>query len=148
MTKNFTGKHMFLILFVGFGVVVAVNFGMAALASRSFSGVVVENSYVASQDFNEWLEAAEMQESLGWNAQVSRDPSGRLLVATDGVPAGATVRAEIRRPLGEHETSSIDLAESEAGRFLSADALPSGRWIVRLMIEAGDDRYAIEEQIA
>ena len=49
MTKKFTGKHMATILVLGFGVVVAVNFTMASLATNGFSGVVVENSYVASQ---------------------------------------------------------------------------------------------------
>jgi nitrogen fixation protein FixH len=39
-----------------FGVVIAVNLTMARLAIGSFGGVVVENSYVASQKFNGWLD--------------------------------------------------------------------------------------------
>lgn len=147
MTKNFTGKHMFLILFAGFGVVMAVNFGMAALASRSFSGVVVENSYVASQQFNEWLDNAEQQEALGWEAKIGRDEAGRLMVETAGVPEGATVSAEIRRPLGAHETSELALASNGRGYFSSAKPIEGGRWIVRLLIAAGEDRYAVEEPL-
>lgn len=147
MIKNFTGKHMFLILFAGFGVVMAVNFGMAALASRSFSGVVVENSYVASQEFNQWLDAAEKQEALGWDAVISRHGSGHLVVETSGVPTGARVSAELRRPLGENDSTTFELSEDEGGRFRSDDALPAGRWTVRLFIQSGQDRYAVEEPL-
>ena len=148
MSKHFTGRHMFWILFAGFGVVVAVNFGMAALASRSFSGVVVENSYVASQEFNQWLDAAEKQKALGWDVALSRDEAGRLLVETTGVPSGAKVSAELRRPLGEHDSSTIELSASDGGRFRSDEVLPAGRWTVRLLIEAGQDRFALEEPLA
>ena len=38
MRREFTGRDMAKILVAGFGVVVAVNFGMATIAARSFSG--------------------------------------------------------------------------------------------------------------
>ena len=55
MRREFTGRDMAKILVAGFGLVVAVNFGMATIAARSFSGTVVDNSYIASQKFNGWL---------------------------------------------------------------------------------------------
>jgi len=61
MTKRFTGWHMTGILLGFFGIIVAVNFTMATLATRTFGGVVVQNSYVASQRYNEWLKAARAQ---------------------------------------------------------------------------------------
>jgi nitrogen fixation protein FixH len=48
-----------------FAVVIAVNVYMARLASSTFTGVVVENSYVASQHFNRWLDEARAEERLG-----------------------------------------------------------------------------------
>jgi nitrogen fixation protein FixH len=53
--RTFTGWHMALILIGFFAVVVGVNLLMARFASSTFGGVVVENSYVASQQFNGWL---------------------------------------------------------------------------------------------
>ena len=44
MTRRFTGYHMTAILLAFFGIVVAVNLVMATLATRTFGGVVVENS--------------------------------------------------------------------------------------------------------
>lgn len=51
--KEFTGRHMLAIMLAFFGVIIAVNGVMATFATRSWSGLVVENTYVASQQFNE-----------------------------------------------------------------------------------------------
>lgn len=50
--RPFTGRHMALILVTFFAVVVGVNVTMAVLARKSWTGLVVQNSYVASQHFN------------------------------------------------------------------------------------------------
>jgi nitrogen fixation protein FixH len=50
--RPFTGRHMALILVAFFAVVVGVNVTMAVLAHKSWTGLVVQNSYVASQHFN------------------------------------------------------------------------------------------------
>src|SRR5690606_16942867 len=76
--KTFTGRHMTLILVAFFGVVIAVNLVMATLASRTFGGLVVQNSYVESQKFNSYLEAARQDEALGWTLTTQRLPDGRL----------------------------------------------------------------------
>ena len=59
MSRPFTGRHMAMILVAFFGVVIVVNLIMARYASSTFGGIVVENSYVASQEFNKWLDEAE-----------------------------------------------------------------------------------------
>ena len=86
MRKSFSGWHMAGILFGGFAVVVAVNLLMASLAVGSFGGVVVENSYVASQKFNGWLAASAAENQLGWKASIRRNGDGYLEVATEGAP--------------------------------------------------------------
>ena len=147
MKREFTGKHMIAVLVVGFGIVFAVNFTMAGLAIERFSGTVVDNSYVASQNFNDWLDEAERQKQLGWEVDVQRDSDGRLVAATKGVPSGARVLAEVRRPVGERETLDLALEDNGEGRFVSDKALPSGRWIARLTIAIDDRRMSVEEPI-
>jgi len=147
MTRNFTGRHFAIIMVVGFGIVVAVNLFMATLATRGFGGVVVENSYVASQKFNGWLAAAREQEKLGWTIELSRDEEGRLIAQTASLPEAAIVRAEIRRPLGNPETATIDLIREDNGAFRSPGTLARGRWLTRLYVEAGDQRWAKEVMI-
>jgi len=147
MRREFTGRHMAAILVAGFGVVIAVNLLMATLAVRGFGGVVVDNSYVASQNFNRWLREAARQDALGWSAGIGRGGDGRLLVTTGGVPEGAAVSAEARRPLGPAEARAIAFRRVAPGRFLSREPLPPGRWILRLAISAHGRRWVVEERL-
>ncbi|OGS51763.1 MAG: hypothetical protein A3J40_08540, partial [Erythrobacter sp. RIFCSPHIGHO2_12_FULL_63_10] len=140
-------RHMVMVLVIGFGVVVAVNFFMAARAANSFNGVVVENSYVASQKFNGWLDKAQRGHALGWQAEIGRDAAGHLLVETSGVPANARVRAQLRRPLGDAGLELIALTKSDAGLYRSQVPLEQGRWIVRLEISNGGDIWQSEGEL-
>ncbi|ESY87148.1 FixH family protein, partial [Mesorhizobium sp. LNHC229A00] len=64
--REFTGRHMLAIIPAFFGVVIAVNLTMATLANTSWTGLVVENTYVASQQFNRKAEEGRAQAALGW----------------------------------------------------------------------------------
>ena len=146
MHSEFTGRKMAAVMVGGFALVIAVNLTMASFASRTFSGVVVENSYVASQKFNGWLEAAHEQEALGWQARVSRSGE-RLVLDTLGVPQGAQVTALLRRPLGQPDSRTLAFDGEGPGRLVSREPLPGGRWIVRLTIEADGKRWSSEQEI-
>lgn len=147
MKTEFTGRHMWAVMICGLGVVVAVNFYMASLAVRGFGGVVVENSYVASQDFNSWLSAAREQEQLGWSAQAIRQAGGTIRIVTAGVPAGADVSVQFRRPLGEPETVAMDFTPAASGEYVSPESVPAGRWIARIAILSDDARWTEEVRI-
>ena len=148
MRTEFTGKHMAAVMVTGFAIVIAVNFYMASLAIGGFGGVVVENSYVASQKFNGWLEEARQGRELGYEAAVDRSPEGRLVVTTQGVPQGALLSAEARRPLGQPDDRSLQFEQTGPASFASTDMLPSGRWIVRLTIQSGDRRWVHEIEVS
>ena len=131
MTKTFTGRHFTAIIVAFFGVVIAVNVTMATLATQTFGGVVVENSYVASQKYNDWLAAAERQDKLGWEVTPSLDDGRHVLLSTN--VQGASITGFARHPLGRSE--DIPLA---FGRHLRSDsALPQGRWTVHLTVRKG-----------
>lgn len=147
MTRHFTGWHMTAILVLGFGVVVAVNLLMATLAVGSFGGVVVENSYVASQNFNAWLAEAREENALGWSASVSRSGEGHLLVQTAGAPAGTEVAAELRHPLGREQPIALTLRSDGTGTFSSPEPLPEGRWLVRLTLSHDTDLMRLERPV-
>ena len=147
MQREFTGRDMLLVLIAGFGIVVAVNFYMAGQASSSFSGVVVENSYHASQKFNEWLDEAERGQELGWKASLIRSDDGHLDMETSGVPSGALVEAELRRPIGERQSIVLNFSQLDENRFRSDLRVDEGRWIARVNIIAGNDSWAFESEI-
>lgn len=144
---RFTGKHMAAILVTGFGIVAAVNFTMASYATNGFHGVVVENSYVASQKFNGWLEEAEAERALGWEAKPTREADGHIALATSGLPEGAQITAALRRPLGAHEFTDLTFERTEDGRYRSTEAVAAGRWTMRLHIEAEGHKWAEESDL-
>lgn len=146
-TKPFTGKHMAAILVAGFGVVMCVNFYMASLAVGGFHGTVVDNSYVASQHFNDWLEEAEEAKALGWKAEGARDKAGHLVISTKAVPPAAVLKAELRRPIGEQEYADLTFTPLGEGRYRSNQAIADGRWTMRLFIAAGGRKWAEESEI-
>ena len=134
--QPFTGRHMFAILAGFFGVVIAVNFTMASYATSTFGGVVVENSYVASQEFNRWLDQAEAQEALGWSAVASRRADGRIEVAVTGPEGDVRISGNARHPLGRQADRPLTFEPLGGGRFLSAEDLPAERWTLRLQVAA------------
>lgn len=72
--------------FVGFfGIIIGVNLILATQAVRTFSGVEVKNSYVASQEFDMRRTA---QQALGWDVDVTLEGDELILAITDeaGLP--------------------------------------------------------------
>lgn len=144
MRKTFTGRHMTAILVAGFGVVIAVNLVMARLAVSTFGGVVVENSYVASQEYNKWLAEAEQSRALGWQPVVERRGDGRVEVrfAEQGSPL--ELGAIARHPLGRLPDNPLTFTVAGPGHFVSTAPLPGGRWTLRLEGRAGRDVWRDE----
>ena len=147
MNRTFTGRHMTMILVAFFGVVITVNFTMASYAVGTFGGVVVENSYVASQDFNRWLDEAKAEKALGWDAVTTWRPDGRIVVALKGAPAGAALKVVARHPLGRLPDRALSLDRLDNGQFLSRQALPDGRWDVRLVVAAEGHVWRREDHL-
>jgi nitrogen fixation protein FixH len=147
MQRTFTGWHMAAILVAFFGVVIAVNSLNAWLAGSTFGGEVVENSYVASQDFNRWLDEAKTEKALGWEEVTTWRPDGRVIVALKGAPANAVVKAIARHPLGSLPDQALTFDKLGSGQFLSRQALPDQRWKVRLTIAAGDHIWRRQEAL-
>lgn len=142
--KEFTGRHMAIIIVAFFSVVIAVNLVMARFAIGTFGGTVVDNSYVASQKFNGWLEQARTQDALGWQSSVTLDPARYVLVAVDsGVDAlehpAMEVRAIANHPVGRTDSISLSFRAIAPGTFRSIEALPPGRWKLHLSIMQGDN---------
>jgi nitrogen fixation protein FixH len=145
--RPFTGRHMAAIMGVFFGVIIAVNLVNARYASATFGGVVVENSYVASQGFNRWLDEAKNERALGWDAVTTWRPDGRLAVAVSGAPVGVAIKAMARHPLGRLPDRARTFERTANGRYLSRQALPEGRWDVRLTLAAEGHVWRRQERL-
>jgi nitrogen fixation protein FixH len=136
--KELTGKHVAIITVSAFAVIISVNFFMAFKAVKTFPGLEVKNSYVASQTFDVERDA---QEALGWSIDAS-DIAGQLFVSiTDD--AGRPVEAQsITGILGRATHTKEDQTPAFAfnGKSYVAEtgALALGNWNLRMEAVAKD----------
>lgn len=149
MTRPFTGRHMAAALVGFFAVVIAVNLVMATQAIRTFGGVVVANSYVASQRFNGWLAEGRAQHRQGYRAEAHGAPGGTLRVRLRG-PAGpltgASVMVQAEHPLGRVPGRSFALREIAPGQYVALHALLPGRWKLHIRSSRnGADAQFVQE---
>ncbi len=150
-SRPFTGRHIAVILATFFGVVIAVNLLMARFAIGTFGGTVVDNSYVASQNFNSWLAQARSEAALGWRVVVSRDAEGRVMVVATGAQgqplSDAIVTAVARHPLGRRPEQAMAFAQAGTG-FRSTAPLGAGRWQLLVIVRHGGQAMRVVADLA
>ena len=143
MNRELNGRHVAIIFVAGFGLVIAVNLLLAVLASRTFTGTVVKNGFVASQNFNRWLEAGRAQASLGWVPELRVEGGDlRLQVTGAGNAAvtGLAVVVTLTHPLIEGEAHQLLLVEGPAGQYQGVHGLTPGNWDARILLTDGAGR--------
>ena len=111
---------------------------MMTAALDSFPGLVVKNSYVASQGWNARTEA---QAALGWRTAIAYT-EGQLQVdirATDGSPVNNLgLSAKIGRPATTAQDHSIDLVPA-GGAYRAPLELAPGNWLIELSSRLNPD---------
>jgi len=131
MPREFTGFHMLAILIAFFGVIITVNVMMAVMANRTWSGLVVPNSYVASQNFDEDQAEAARQKALGWTQKLTHE-NGVLAVAMTGHDGVALVGLKLEVKIGHPVTSQFDreltLRETAPGIYEAPAEIGQGVW--------------------
>lgn len=136
--RRFTGKHMLLIMVSFFTVVIVVNIFMAYSATSSFAGLVVENSYVASQHFNEKLDAMRRQSALGWKVAVDVREDAVVVDARDshGTPIRGAIDVEMTRPTTDRDDHELKAEANGYGPVSLPTSLTSGSWDATVTITA------------
>ncbi|MCA8884067.1 MAG: FixH family protein [Rhodobacteraceae bacterium] len=135
--KPITGRQVLIFTVGAFGIIVAVNITLAVKAVRTFPGLEVANSYVASQEFDK---ARAAQLALGWNVTADYRP-GVLEVAftyDDGRPADV---ASLTALVGWATSTRDDFVPefTKAGGVFTAPAtMEPGNWNIRLKALAPD----------
>lgn len=138
---RFTGWHMLFLMLAFFGVIFSVNFFMAFSASRTWTGLVVQNSYVASQQFNTKLANARAQAEMGWQGGLDYADGGLVFHLTDAVgqplPAlGVTIA--LNRPIGVAGDQSHQLVQRPDGRWFAPVLLQTGVWNAQIVASFAD----------
>jgi nitrogen fixation protein FixH len=140
-----SGRRVALWFVAFFAVIIAVNLFMARQAIVHWTGLVVPNSYVASQQFNGKIAAHRALAALGL-AETVTVSAGRLqwaLSTADGktLPlVSATV--QLGRPVGAQDDASLAMIAEPASNILSAPIPSAGRWVATIVADVpGVGRY-------
>jgi nitrogen fixation protein FixH len=129
--RKFTGWHALAIFGGCFAVIISVNLVLAYSAVKTFPGLEVKNSYIASQNFDD---RREEQESLGWN--VSAEAKGGLLILSiidaQGRPVQAgSLDAVLGRATHVQDDRSPDFA-FDGRAYVARESLRPGNWNIRM----------------
>ena len=139
--RVFTGWHMLGVMVLFFGTIITVNLIMAWNASHSWSGLVVQNTYVASQQFNGKVKEARAFAASGLDGKLSLEPGAVRYTLTRQGKAEASadkVVAVFKRPVEEHEDVRVEMAHQGEGVFVAATDLKRGQWIADITATSGD----------
>ncbi len=149
-TSRFTGRHMLAIMILFFGVIIAVNVTMAFVASSSWTGLVVKNSYVASQGYNKSLQLAREQKARGWHSRLEY-VNGNMLVTLldhdDSVIWPEKLSVYIGRPAFEQMDQNFNPEIGNKGLAVLPVDLPPGAWVVNIQAEINGNVYRREARI-
>jgi nitrogen fixation protein FixH len=135
--KPMTGYHVAAIFVTAFAVIIGVNLLLAVNAVRSFPGLEVRNSYVASQQFDKDRAA---QIALGWTV-TAKAGAGAIVMSIagpDGAPAKVeTLTAVLGRATHVQDDQTLDFVFD--GQVYRAPAqLSPGNWNIRMGATAQD----------
>ena len=137
MVKEITGRHVLIGSVVAFSVIIGANLVLAVNAVRTFPGLEVKNSYVASQNFDRERAA---QLALGWDVK-AEIAGGELLLTITG-PDGEAVRPELlQATLGRATHVRDDMTPDFRfvnGVFVAPVEVAGGNWNLRMKAVAED----------
>lgn len=132
-----TGPKVFAIFAMFFVTIIAVNIFMAYSAIRTFPGLEVKNSYVASQSFDEDRAA---QIALGWQV-VAGHEDGQVFVDIRDADGRAVVPARVSGIFGRPTMARDDVVAAfhfDGRRHVAPADVVAGGWVLRLEAEAED----------
>lgn len=144
MSDNGTGKELtgrkVLFIFVGaFAIIIGVNLFMAYSAVGTFPGLVVKNSYVASQTFDAERKA---QEALGWEAEAALEGGYLTLTLTgpDGLPARVEgVEGFLGRATNRTSDQTLAFEQNDRGVHVAPiEPIEAGKWELRFVATAAN----------
>lgn len=131
--KPLTGRKVFLIFAAAFGIILAVNITLLVNAVKTFPGLEVKNSYVASQTFDD---RAIAQRALGWEPEV-KYANGQMNLS---IFAGGefifpdVIDVRVGRPTHGRDDVKPVLLRDTTGYWFKIN-LDEGKWFVYVIAE-------------
>jgi nitrogen fixation protein FixH len=138
--RPFTGWHMLALTCSFLGVIIAVNGLLAYKAVSTFPGLEVNDSYVASQTFDQEKAA---QQALHWHIKQGYDRAANQLRLdfTDVSGKPVTLRdidVLIGRPTDAAQDQHPKMTQRADGSYVAPSVLPLGKWMLQITAHAQD----------
>ncbi|MBV1927390.1 MAG: FixH family protein [Rhodobacteraceae bacterium] len=135
MQREFTGRHAALVFVGAFAIIIGVNLVLAVQAVKTFPGLEVRNSYVASQEFDVRRSA---QMLLGWSVRADARDGQVFLSITDkdGTPIEV---AQLDATLGRATHVRDDIKPEfvfDGTAYAAPVKLGKGNWNIRMVARA------------
>lgn len=138
MSENIlTGRKFLIIIVSAFALIIGVNLTMAYMAISTFPGLVVKNSYVASQSFDKDRKA---QIALGWTVSGDvLDGAVRLSILDRAENPVRVARLDVSLGRPTHVGEDQQLQFSFDGTaYVAPVELGTGSWNLHIDAVAGD----------
>ena len=136
MKKEVKGWHVLAIFVAAFGTIIAVNLTLAFNAVRTFPGLEVKNSYVASQSFD--IDRAA-QLALGWDVSASLNGNElQLLIIENGNPISPKIEQAIFGRPTNVANDQTPIFSFDGSRLFARVIAGEGNWNLRLKARAID----------
>lgn len=136
MTQEIKGWHVLTAFVLGFGIIISVNLTLAYSAVKTFPGLEVKSSYVASQSFDK---DRASQLALGW--EVSARLKGDLLLLSileDGRPIAPQIEAAVFGRATHVTLDQVPEFSFDGDHYVAKVDAGPGNWNLRLKTRAKD----------
>ncbi|MGF1446314.1 MAG: FixH family protein [Pikeienuella sp.] len=125
--RPLTGRTVLLCFVGAFAVIFGANMALVVAATGSFSGLIVKNSYVTSQAWNDEVAAIR---ALGWTSAVGYGDGRLRIEVTDAdgrAVDGLELTAVVGRPAQAETDRTLSLVPRDGGYEAAIDLAP-GNW--------------------
>ncbi|MEM8802779.1 MAG: FixH family protein [Pseudomonadota bacterium] len=134
--KRITGWHVLGMFVFGFGIIITVNLTLAFNAVRTFPGLEVKNSYVASQSFDSDRAA---QLALGWKADAWLEGGTlHLAIATKNGPVFPEIEHAVFGRATSVAADQTPVFTITKGQYVAPVAVGEGNWNLRVRLRAAN----------
>ena len=144
MTKEIKGWHVASIFVVAFSIIISVNLVLAFNAIKTFPGLEVKNSYVASQSFD-----ADRSKQMALNWDVVADLHGNDLILTvlqDGKPIAPQFEAATFGRATNVQQDQTPVFEFDGQSLRATVQGGKGNWNLRLRAR-GEDGTLFQQRV-
>ncbi|MBD3664145.1 FixH family protein [Sulfitobacter aestuariivivens] len=136
MIREIKGWHVAATFVLAFGTIIAVNLTLAVNAVRTFPGLEVKNSYVASQTFDADRKA---QHALEWVVAARLEGNELILdVRRDGTPVNAQIETAIFGRATHRAQDQTPEFVFDGTAFRAPVQAGAGNWNLRIKMRAQD----------